>query len=57
MNGTVVDANVALADDPELVNTDPYGEGWIFRMAPDDEEAIESLMSPDDYESFVESGD
>lgn len=55
--GKVVDANVALADDPELVNTDPYGEGWIFRIAPDDEEAIESLMSPDDYESYVEDGD
>ena len=55
--GTVVDANGALADDPELVNSDPYGEGWIFRMTPDDEEAIESLMSPDDYESFVENED
>ena len=55
--GTVVDANGALADDPELVNSDPYGEGWIFRMMPDEEESIESLMDPDDYESFVENED
>jgi len=55
--GTVIDANGALADTPELVKTDPYGEGWIFRLKPDDEDAIESLMSPDDYESYAESGD
>ena len=52
--GRIVDANAALADDPELVNSDPYGEGWIFRMEPDDEDAIESLMDPDDYESHIE---
>ena len=55
--GVVVDTNGALADNPELVNSDPFGEGWIFRMKPDDEDAIESLMSPDDYEAHVEDDD
>ena len=53
--GTVIDANGELADNPELVNTDPYGEGWIFRMRPDEEDALEALMGPDDYEALVES--
>ena len=55
--GTVVDANGELADNPELVNTDPYGEGWIFRMQPAEDDAIESLMDPDAYEAHIESGD
>ncbi|MBX2881024.1 MAG: glycine cleavage system protein GcvH [Granulosicoccus sp.] len=55
--GTVVDANAELADNPELVNTDPYGEGWIFRMEPEDVSDIEQLMSPDDYESYIQNED
>lgn len=55
--GTIIDANGALGDTPELVNSDPYGEGWIFKMKPNDEEAIEELMSPEDYESYAESDD
>ena len=55
--GTVIDANGELADNPELVNGDPYGEGWIFRMQPDEEDALEALMGPDDYEAHVENDD
>jgi len=55
--GTVIDANAALADTPELVNGDPYGEGWIFRMQPSEEDALEALMGPDDYEAHVENDD
>jgi glycine cleavage system H protein len=53
--GTVVDANSELADTPELVNTDPYGEGWIFKMEPEDLSDLENLMDPDDYEAFTRS--
>lgn len=53
--GNVVDANSELADTPELVNTDPYGEGWIFKMAPEDLSDLENLMDPDDYEAFTRS--
>ena len=51
--GKVIDANPHLADNPELVNTYPYGEGWLFRLDPDDVSDIENLMDPDDYESFL----
>jgi len=57
VSGRVVDANAALADNAELINSDPYGEGWIFTMQPDDEDAIEALMSPEDYESHIENAD
>jgi len=55
--GTVVDTNSELADNPELVNSDPYGQGWIFRIKPDDVSSIENLMDPDDYEAFLETAD
>ena len=53
--GKVVDANPNLADNPELVNTDPYGEGWLFKIAPNEIDDIENMMTPDDYEAFLES--
>lgn len=55
VTGTIVDANVELADNPELVNTDPYGEGWIFKIQPDDASDIESMMDPDDYQAYAEA--
>jgi glycine cleavage system H protein len=57
LSGKVIDANPELADNPELINSDPYGEGWIFRIEPDDADAIESLMTPEDYEAYAESSD
>lgn len=53
--GRVIDANPDLADGPELVNTDPYGAGWLFKIQPEDISAIENLMGPDDYEAYVEA--
>ncbi|MFK7855514.1 MAG: glycine cleavage system protein GcvH [Granulosicoccus sp.] len=55
--GTVIDANQDLADNPELVNSDPYGSGWIFKMQPEDLEAVENMMGPDDYEAYAENSD
>ena len=49
VNGTVIDANGELADNPELVNTDPYGEGWIFKIQPDEIEDVTDMMDPDEY--------
>ncbi len=58
VDGRVLDANAALADSPELVNSDPYGAGWIFKLADVDVEAvINNLMSADDYDARVEQGD
>lgn len=53
VNGTVIDANGELADNPELVNSDPYGEGWIFKIQPDDIDDVLELMDPEDYETFA----
>lgn len=54
--GRVVDTNGALTDNPELVNTDPYGEGWIFKLEPEDISAVEALMDADGYDEYVADG-
>ena len=53
--GKILDTNSALSESPELVNSDPYGEGWIFRMQPDEMDDLETLMDPDDYEAYAEA--
>ncbi len=53
LSGTIVEANEALADSPELVNTDPYGKGWLFRFKPDTPAQLEELLASEDYERFV----
>ena len=55
--GRVTETNGALADNPELVNSDPYGEGWIFKLDPEDVSAVEALMEPDDYDAYTADGD
>ncbi len=50
---TVDEVNGALADEPERVNSDPYGEGWIARLTPASREALEELMSAEDYERLL----
>ena len=54
-SGTVVEGNVALDDDPSLVNTDPEGEGWFWIMTLSDESELDQLMDEDAYKGFVES--
>ena len=49
ISGTVIAINEALEDDPGLVNNDPYGDGWLFSLRPDDEEQIEALLDADAY--------
>ena len=51
--GTIADANPDLADEPELVNDDPYGKGWLFRMTPADGTEIEQLLDAEAYQSFL----
>lgn len=51
ISGTITAVNKALLDKPELINTDPYGEGWIFKMTPDDVSELESLMDADSYDA------
>ena len=46
--------NEALADQPDLVNTDPYGEGWLLDIEVDDDEEIEALMDADTYKGQLD---
>ncbi len=50
VGGTITEVNKALLDKPELINMDPYGEGWIFKMIPDDVAELENLMDADEYD-------
>ena len=47
--GRVRGSNPALGTTPELVNTDPYGEGWMFELEPADPAALDALLSAEDY--------
>jgi glycine cleavage system H protein len=51
VSGEVVDANDALEGEPELVNEDPYGEGWLVALDLGDESELDGLLSPEEYES------
>ncbi|MEL7023180.1 MAG: glycine cleavage system protein GcvH [Pseudomonadota bacterium] len=53
----VVGVNEALADAPEKVNEDPYGEGWIARVTPADRDALDALMNADAYQEFLDNLD
>jgi glycine cleavage system H protein len=51
--GTITEVNPALEANPELVNTDPYGEGWMIKMTVDNPADIEKLMDAPAYDSLV----
>lgn len=53
--GTVLEVNEALADKPEMVNHDTYGEGWLIRLDPASGDALSGLMDANDYREFIES--
>ncbi len=55
LSGTVTSVNEALDGTPELVNSDPYGEGWLFEIEPSDATEVDALMDAAAYRSSVES--
>ncbi|HEX2175801.1 MAG TPA: glycine cleavage system protein GcvH [Nocardioidaceae bacterium] len=55
LSGTVVSRNDALEQTPELVNSDPYGDGWLLEIRPTDPGAVDSLLSAEDYRTKVEA--
>ena len=57
VSGTVVAVNEALADRPEAINEDAYGDGWLYALEPDDAADLDALLSPDDYAALVEDED
>ena len=54
VGGEVTAVNGALEDDPALVNTDPYGEGWMIRLRVDDVGSVTELLDPEGYQTLVE---
>jgi len=53
-SGRVIEVNSKLVDSPELVNDDPYGDGWIARIELEEERGFEDLMEPDEYRKYLE---
>lgn len=54
MAGEILAINEELEGAPELVNQDPYGDGWMIRFDPSEPDQYEDLMDSDEYEAFVE---
>ena len=54
VSGRVVAVNDALEATPELVNSDPYGDGWLFEVVPDDDQAVGELLDADAYVAGLE---
>ena len=55
VSGEVTEANDGLADSPESVNDDPYGDGWLVKVRLSDTAELDQLLSADDYEAFIEA--
>lgn len=53
LTGTIAAVNSALNDNPELVNTDPYNEGWMVKFTLSDEREVSGLLSADDYKALI----
>jgi glycine cleavage system H protein len=53
LSGEVLEFNTKLEDDAELVNKDPYGEGWMIRVAFDNPSDIDDLLSPEQYKELI----
>ena len=50
VGGEVIEINGLLEDEPEMVNTDPYNEGWFYKLQPSDTSELEALLSAEDYQ-------
>ena len=55
VSGEVIEGNPAVADDPSLINSDPEGEGWFFKLKLDDARAVEGLMNEGAYREWVKT--
>ena len=55
LSGKVIEINSELEDKPELINDDPYGNGWIIKIEINDISEIDNLLSPNDYNELIDS--
>ncbi len=53
LDGTIVEVNSLLEDAPDLINSDPYGDGWLFRLEATDIKSWSDLMTAEEYEAWV----
>lgn len=53
VSGKVVEVNDLVLDTPDLLNSDPYGEGWLIKVEADDLSPLESMMSSEEYETLL----
>ena len=53
LEGEILEVNPDLEDSPELVNSDPYGKGWIVKIKPANADDVEGLLSADDYKKLI----
>jgi glycine cleavage system H protein len=54
VSGAVTEVNVTLADSPEMINEDPYGDAWMIRVAMSDPSEHEDLLTAEEYKKFIE---
>ncbi|HUO82502.1 MAG TPA: glycine cleavage system protein GcvH [Gammaproteobacteria bacterium] len=54
VSGEILEVNETLADSPETINQDPYGDGWIMTIQPDDADELEELMDADAYQELLD---
>ena len=54
VSGSIVEINNELEESPDLINSDPYGSGWIIKVSVDSLEEYNNLLSSDDYREFIE---
>jgi glycine cleavage system H protein len=57
VSGTIVEVNAALADKPETINEDAFGEGWLFVIEASEPDQVDELLAPDDYAALIEGDD
>ena len=55
LSGEIIDVNKNLVDNPELINSSPFGEGWILKIKVSHPSEMENLLSVDDYKELVKS--
>ena len=53
LSGSVVEVNEMLTDDPEIVNKDPYGDGWMIKIKMSDADELSNLLDPDAYKDHI----
>lgn len=54
VSGRIIEVNENLLDNPELINDDPYGEGWLIKVDPADDTELDELLSAEEYAEFIE---